>query len=178
MPEKENIELLINEGIKYLNSQLSNFKLKEKETNFTFKDYMEKTSPNKEIYNILKNSKKNNNEKVIDTINQINSYMYNKKTDNEKTNKALQIVFYQYTNMLESNLTIDSNLEENFRNWCENGNVFYLLEDSEKLSEPVKELCCNLMEQTGKDLDNYTNILSEIYEEEKSKDEESKEDEL
>ena len=178
MPEKENIELLINEGINYLNSQLSNFKLKEKETNNTFKDYMEKTSPNKEIYYKFKNSEENNYEKVIDTINQINSYMYNKKTDKEETNKALQIVFYQYTNMLESNLTIDSNLEESFRDWCENGDVFYLLEDSEKLSEPFKELCCNLMQQTEKDLDNYTNILSEIYEEEKGKNEESEEDEL
>lgn len=181
MLEKENIELLIIEGINYLNSQLSSLEFKTKKINCTFKDYIKKYASlivNERINNMLKNNEKNSYKKIIETFNQINSYMSSKITNKKENNKALLIVFSQYTSMLENNLKIDSNLEENFQDWCENGNVFFLFKDSEKYSEQFKKECMSLMKQAGKDLDNYTNILFKIYEEGKNRDEESEEEEL
>ena len=112
--DKDNIELLLYEGIEFLNSQIDRFELGNDNKNNTLKDYILKYSPlstSERIDKMLKGEKKNIYEEVISVFNNINNFMYDKKEilniKKMATDKELQILFNEYTNMLESNLNFE-----------------------------------------------------------------------
>lgn len=182
--DKDNIELLLYEGIEFLNSQIDRFELGNDNKNNTLKDYILKYSPlstSERIDKMLKGDKNNIYEEVISVFNNINNFMYDKKEilniKKMATVKELQILFNEYTNMLESNLNFED-LDESFLGWCEGGEVFYTHEP--KISDHSIGICTLLMNHYAEKLDSFTYKLSEIYENEieKEKNEESEDEEL
>lgn len=172
MKNTEKVELLISEGINYLSSQLDRLELKSNQQNNTFQEFIKQHTPlsvNEKINKILEEDKLESYERIIDVFNDINIFIYSEKEflrkNNTATNKELQVIFFQYVNMLENNLK-EKNLREMFTDWCEEGDVFY--QESLKLSERSMEKCVSLMNYFTKKLDKFTDEINEVYKLEKS----------
>lgn len=176
MNVKEDVKLLINEGIEFLDSTVGRLNASEKIQLKDFNEYIKRFSQVsvQERLDYFCNSEKTKEEaKIItETFNNIANYMkeqysniYNKKI----TPKEFKVVCVQYINMLTNNLSLD-NLRESFSDWCEDGNVFYF---DENLSKHSQGICCLVMKHLEEKLDSFTNILADtyenIYQEEKEK---------
>lgn len=172
MKNTEKVELLISEGINYLSSQLDRLELKSNQQNNTFQEFIKQHTPlsvNEKINKILEEDKLESYERIIDVFNGLNNFIYSEKEllrkNNTATNKELQVIFFQYVNMLENNLK-EKNLSEMFADWCEDGNVFY--QESLKLSERSMKKCVSLMNYFTNKLDDFTDELNEVYQLEES----------
>lgn len=86
-------------------------------------------------------------------------------------NKCIKLVIEQIENMLYNNKDSKEDIAESFVNWCEGGVVFYMHRDIElkegvKINEEEEKLCNQYMERIAPLVDNMTNELYNMYEEE------------
>lgn len=82
--------------------------------------------------------------------------------------KCLKLVIEQIENMLYSNKENIESIEENFNDWCENGNVFYYLTDKElsadkRINEKEKDFCIKYMNEIAPVVDTLTDKLLYTY---------------
>lgn len=163
----ENVELLINEGINFLQNQIECLDVENKNLKVSFNAYLKKYSP-LDVYEIINKISENKEIKeIINIFDDINTSFKNKY--NELTNKniysknIIKDVFYDYTYMLANNLDFNHDLSENFIDWCENGEIYKNRVDEGFLSEKdsIKEI--ELMKEVANTLDEFTFKLDTIY---------------
>ncbi len=171
MNVKEDVKLLINEGIEFLDSTVGRLNASEKIQLKDFNEYIKRFSQvsAQERLDYFCNSEKTKEEakKITETFNSISNYLKEQHSKhlygygNMFTEKEFKIVCIQYINMLTNNLQLND-LRESFIGWCEDGNVFYFDED---LSKDSQEKCCILMKHLEEKLDSFTNTLADTYDE-------------
>lgn len=86
-------------------------------------------------------------------------------------NKCIKLVIEQIENMLYNNEDSKEDIAESFVNWCEGGVVFYMHRDIElrediTINEEEEKLCNEYMRKIAPLVDNMTNELYNMYEEE------------
>lgn len=166
---KEELELLIEEGIDFLDSTVGRLRASDKIQLKDFEQYIRRFTPVivKEKLDYFCNSEKTKIQagKIIEQFNNIANYFkeqYSKYINSKMiTGQEFQIVCVQYINMLTNNLGL-GDLRESFIGWCENGDVFYT---NKYLSEHSQGICCLVMKQLEEKLDSFTNRLADIHEE-------------
>lgn len=185
----ENIKILINQGINFLDSNIDNIKDEGLIENvdvrkLDFCKYIYEKSPliaNEIIDKMLddKNTKVYV-QNIIDVFDNMQEYIYTQASNSISKNFAsvteFKAVMTEYLNMIQSNLEIDGYIEETFAGWCEDGNIFYLREkEIGSHSVGVQTL---LMNHFDEDLNNFTNELDEnIFKLNELEKEQEKEDE-
>lgn len=179
MKEIEDVKLLIHEGIEFLDSTIGRLNASDKIQLKDFNEYIKRfsqVSAQERLDYFCNNEKtKETSKEIIGQFNSIANYMKEQFSKhiygygNMFTKEEFEIVCVQYVNMLTNNL--DSNdLRESFAGWCEDGDVFYNIEN---FSEHSKEMCQIIMKHLEEKLDLFTYSLTdkfeEIYEEETEK---------
>lgn len=169
MKKIEDVKLLINEGIEFLDSTVGRLNASEKIQLKDFNEYIKRFSQvsAQERLDYFCNSEKTNEEakKITETFNNIANYFkeqYSKHIYNKQVSiEEFKAVCVQYVNMLTNNLSL-GDLRESFTGWCADGEVFY---DTPNLSEHSKSICCLVMKHLEEKLDSFTNTLADTYDE-------------
>lgn len=164
---KEDLELLIHEGIEFLDSTIGRLNASDKIQLKDFNEYIKRfsqVSVQKRLDYFCNNEK---TKEIIGQFNSIANYMkeqYSKHIygyGNIVTKEEFEIVCVQYVNMLTNNLQLND-LRESFTGWCADGEVFY---NTPNLSEDSKSICCFVMKHLEEKLDSFTNTLADTYDE-------------
>lgn len=163
---KENIELIINEGVDFLQNQIEALEVKTLTSNY--EGYVNRYSSSSSSERILKMKEdeelKALAEDIINTFNKINSYFQESKNVFLSTNITLENikdVLYDYTYMLANNLSI-GDLKEDFIDWCENGTIYLNRVDEGILNKEQAEIEIKLMKYLANGLDEFTTKLADI----------------
>ena len=170
---KENIKLLFNEGINFLQSQIellaeNNDNLKK----YTYMQYIEKNTPliaSESISQILhKEEFTQKVKKLADIFTNIKEYMQSKEKEIKNNKlcgiKELQDIFKDYTNMLFNNLD-NFDLHESFEGWTEDGTIYNTRADDNIISSHTAGVETLLLNHFSEDLDKFTWELADLLEE-------------
>lgn len=167
----ENIQLLIKEGINYLENKIELLDSDNKELkSIKFKEFIEKNVPLIGWEKIKKMSEDNQLsiyvKNIINTIDRLSLFISEKYGEAIKdklvNSNEFKEVFNEYCNMINNNIELGE-LHEMFEEWCADGEIFYdkaekklisnhsagvevllMKHYSEKLDEFTKELCQNI----------------------------------
>lgn len=170
---KENIKLLFNEGINFLQFQIellaeNNENLK----NYTYMQYIEKNTPliaSESISQILRKEEFTQKvKKLADIFTNIKEYMQSKEKEIKSNKlcgiKELQDIFTDYTNMLFNNLD-NFDLHESFEGWTEDGTIYNTRVNDNIISSHTAGVETLLLNHFSEDLDKFTWELADLLDE-------------
>lgn len=165
---KDNIKLIIGEGINYLESKIDLLDIDNKHLkDMKCKEYIEKNSPliavetiSKMFDDSLLSSYIGNIFKIFDELSLFINEKYEKAIQYKLvSSKELMDVFNEYCNMLKNSIEL-GNPHEMFQGWCAKGAIFYSRVEEKLISNHSAGIEVLLMKHYSERLDEFTEELS------------------
>lgn len=163
----ESIELLMKEGINYLDSKIELLDSKNKYLqDMKFNEFIEKNASliaGEEIRKLFINSRLScyalNITNIFDELSMFINEKYEKAMQHKlASSKELKDIFKEYCNMLKKNIAIGE-LHEMFEEWCADGEIFYSRVEEKKISNHSAGIEVLLMKHYSEQLDKFTEEL-------------------